>query len=182
MAYTCFESTNMASTHYAKRIFDAIYDAPVENGTFGYLDGLAPDSSVVFNFIPGTKEGREIVVVDQPAWSEDTSRTINQRKDMFRVETGIPFRARVLAMDDTFALSESGFNGTPEVGKYVSIDSNGKLAVSDDVPDGVPMVGQIMSKRTIGSTLVTGIRTYGYERMMYTVQVKQLATEDVIMF
>ena len=30
-------------------------------------------------------------------------------------------------------------------------------------------------KRQIGSTLVTNLRTYGYERMMYTVKVESLA-------
>ena len=37
------------------------------------------------------------------------------------------------------------------------------------------MVGKIMRKRQIGSTLVTGVRTYGYARMMYTVKVESLA-------
>lgn len=172
--YAVFESTNMASTHYAKRIFDAVCDAPVENGTFGYLDGVKTEGGVIYKFVAGTKEGCEVVVADQPAWTEDTSRMTNQRKDKFVIEAGVPFRCRVVAKDDEFALSKEGFAGTPDVNKYVSIDSNGKLAVSDEATEGA-MVGKIMRKRQIGSTLVTGVRTYGYSRMMYTVKVDTLA-------
>ena len=172
--YTCFESQNMASTHYAKRIFDAVCDAPVENGTFGYLDGVVEEGGVIYKFVPGTKEGCEIVVADQPAWTEDTSRKTNQRKDKFRIEANVPFRCRVVAKNDEMGFSTEGFVGEPAIGKYVTIDANGKLAVADDATD-APMVGKIMRKRQIGSTLVTGVRTYGYARMMYTVKVETLA-------
>ena len=69
--YNVFESTNMASTHYAERIFDAVCDVNVENGTFGYLDGLADGESHTYKFVAGTKEGAFVVVADQPAWTED---------------------------------------------------------------------------------------------------------------
>lgn len=174
MAYTCFESQNMLSTHYAKRIFDAVCDAPVENGTFGYLDGVVEEGGVIYKFVPGVKDGCEIVVVDQPAWTEDTSRMTNQRKDKFRIEANVPFRCRVVAKNDEMGFSAEGFVGEPVIGKYVTIDANGKLAVANEATD-APMVGKIMRKRQIGSTLVTGIRTYGYARMMYTVKVETLA-------
>lgn len=173
--YSVFESTNMASTHYAKRIFDAVCDTPVENGTFGYLDGVETEGGVIYKFVAGTKEGCEVVVADQPVWTEDTSRMTNQRKDKFIIEAGIPFRVRVIARDDEFALSSEGFAGTPEIDKYVSINANGKLEVADAPVDGAAMVGKIMRKRQIGSTLVTGVRTYGYARMMYTVKAESLA-------
>lgn len=172
--YAVFESTNMASTHYAKRIFDAVCDAPVENGTFGYLEVVENEGGVIYKFIAGTKEGCEVVVADQPVWTEDTSRMTNQRKDKFVIEAGVPFRCRVVARDDEFALSPEGFAGEPAVNKYVSIDGNGKLAVADAPVDGV-MVGKIMRKRQIGSTFVTNVREYGYARMMYTVRVETLA-------
>lgn len=173
--YTCFESTNMASTHYAKRIFDAVCEKPVENGTFGYLDGVETEGGVIYKFVAGTKEGCEVVVADQPAWTEDTSRMTNQRKDKFRIEAGVPFRVRVVAKNDEFALSPEGFAGTPEIDKYVSINADGKLEVADTVAEGAAMVGKIMRKRQIGSTLVTGVRTYGYARVMHTVKVESLA-------
>ena len=173
--YSVFESTNMASTHYAKRIFDAVCETPVENGTFGYLDGVETEGGVVYKFVAGTKEGCEVVVADQPVWTEDTSRMTNQRKDKFVIEAGVPFRVRVVAKDDEFALSAEGFAGTPEINKYVSINTNGKLEVADAPVDNAAMVGKIMRKRQIGSTLVTGVRTYGYARMMYTVKAESLA-------
>lgn len=173
--YTCFESQNMLSTHYAKRIFDAVCDTPVENGTFGHLE-RPEDGGVIYKFVPGTKEGCEVVVVDQPAWTEDTSRMTNQRKDKFINEVGTVFRVRVVAKNDEMGLSAQGFNGVPEIGKFVTIDANGKLKVEDSEPAaGAVMIGRIMRKRQIGSTLVTDLRTYGYERMMYTVKAESLA-------
>lgn len=175
MAYTRFESQNMLSTHYAKRIFDAVCDTPVENGTFGYLDGVIESGSVIYKFVPGVKEGCEIVVADQPAWTEDTSRMTNQRKDKFRIEADTPFRCRVVAKNDEMGFSTEGFVGEPDVDKYVTIGANGKLEVADAPVEGAPMVGKIMRKRRDGSTLVTGVRTYGYACMMYKVKVETLA-------
>lgn len=172
--YTCFESQNMLSTHYAKRIFDAICDTPIENGTFGYLEN-PEDGGVIYKFVPGFKVGREVVVVDQPVWTEDTSRMTNQRKDKFRVEANTPFRCRVVAKNDEMGLSEPGFTSAPELDKYVVINTNGKLDVVDAAPEDVVMVGKIMRKHQIGSTLVTDLRSYGYSRMMYTVKVESLA-------
>ena len=34
---TVFESTNMKSSRFAERIFDAVAEEDIENGTFGYL-------------------------------------------------------------------------------------------------------------------------------------------------
>lgn len=175
-----FESTNMLSTHYAARIFDAVANVDIENGTFGYLDGLADGFSHIYNFVAGAKEGAFVVVADQPVWSEDTCRMTNQRKDKFVIEAGTPFRVRVVAEHDEFATAAEGF--TPETmeaaeaGKYVTIDaSTGKLVVADAPVDGAVMNGKIMRTRMMGNTLVTGIRSYGYSRKMYEVQIETLA-------
>ena len=180
-AHTVCETTNVRAVHYAERIFDVVADIDIDNGTFGYLEDPT-DGGVIYTFNAGAKEGSAVVFAHNPEWTEDTSNRLNQRKDKFFNPAGIPFRAFVLHKGDEIALSESGFVGTPEVGKYVSISADGKLTVADAPVDGVPMVGKIMRKRQIGSTLVTGIRTYGYERMMYTVKISQLAAEDVVMF
>ena len=168
------ETTNLRAVHYAERIWDAVSDVDIDNGTLGYLEDKN-DGGVIYDFKAGTKEGASVVLVHMPEWTEDTSRMTNQRKDKFVNVAGIPFRAFTLAEGDEFALSSEGFVGTPEIGKYVSIDANGKLAVADAPIDGAAMVGKIMRKRQIGSTLVTGVRTYGYARMMYTVKVETLA-------
>ena len=179
---TVCETSNLRAVHYAERIWDAVCDVDIDNGTLGYLDEVIEDGSVIYNFKLGTKEGKAPMLAHNPEWTEDTSRTVNQRKDRFFIPAGVPFRAFTLHKGDEFALSESGFEGVPEIGKYVSINDNGKLVVADTPADGVPMVGQIVRKRQMGSTLVTNARSYGFERMMYTVRIGQLATEDVVMF
>ena len=169
------ETTNLRAVHYAERIWDAVSDVDIDNGTLGYLEGQHEEGGVIYDFKAGTKEGMPVVLVHMPEWTEDTSRMTNQRKDKFVNVAGVPFRAFTLTEGDEFALSPEGFVGAPEVGKYVSIDTNGKLAVADAPAEGAVMVGKIMRKRQIGSTLVTGVRTYGYARMMYTVKVETLA-------
>lgn len=175
MAHVVCETTNLRAVHYAERIWDGIATEDIDNGTLGYLDGQYEEGGVIYNFVKGTKEGATPVLVHMPEWNYDTSRMTNQRKDNFFNEAGVPFRCFTLHEGDEFALSEHGFAGTPEIGKFVSIDANGKLAVADAPVDGAVMVGKIMRKRQIGDTLVTTLRTYGYERMMYTVKVESLA-------
>ena len=170
--YSVCETTNLRAVHYAERIWDGICDVEIDNGTIGYLDGQHDEGGVIYNFVKGTKEGMSPVLVHMPEWNPDTSNRLNQRKDKFFNEAGVPFRCFGLRTGDEFALSEHGFAGAPEVGKYVSVDGEGKLAVADAPVDGAVMVGKIMRKRQIGSTLVTGVREYGYERMMYTVKVE----------
>ena len=172
--HTVCETSNLRAVHYAERIWDAVSDVDIDNGTLGYLEDKE-DGGVIYDFKAGTKMGAPVVLVHMPEWTEDTSRMTNQRKDKFTNVAKRPFRAFTLAEGDEFALSTEGFVGTPEIGKYVSIDTNGKLVVADAPVDGAAMVGKIMRKRQIGSTLVTGIRTYGYARMMYTVKVETLA-------
>ena len=173
--YSVCETTNLRAVHYAKRIWDAVADFDVENGMLGYVDGLAEGETHTYNFVKGTKAGKEVVLAHNPEWTEDTSRMTNQRKDKFFIPAETKFRAFTLAVGDEFALSKEGFAGEPEVGKYVSINENGKLAVADEAPADAIMVGKIMRKRQVGSTLVTSLRTYGYQRMMYEVKVETLA-------
>lgn len=178
--YNVFESTNMATTHYAERIFDAVCDVDVENGTFGYLDGLADGESHTYKFVAGTKEGAFVVVADQPAWTEDTSRKTNQRKDKFVIEANTRFRVRVVKVRDEFATAAEGFTSetraNADVDKYVTIDAvTGKLVVANAPVDGAVMNAKIMRTRMMGSTVVTGVRNYGYARKMYEVKVESLA-------
>lgn len=173
--HACCETTNLRAVHYAERIWDGISMEDIDNGTIGYLDGQYEDGGVIYNFVKGTKEGMSPVLAHMPEWNPDTSNRLNQRKDKFFNEAGIPFRCFTLHEGDEFALSTEGFVGEPEVGKFVSIDENGKLAVADEAPADAVMVGKIMRKCQIGSTLVTKVREYGYARMMYTVKVESLA-------
>ena len=178
--YCVFESTNMASTKFAERIYDAVATVDIENGTFGYLDGLADGELVTYNFVAGTKEGEEVVVVDQPAWDEDTCRITNQRRDKFVIPAGTRFRVRVVKVRDEFGITAEGF--TPEtrekadVEKFATIDATtGKLVVADAPVEGAAMNVKIKRKRTLGGTIVTGVRNYGYTTIMYEARVKSLA-------
>lgn len=178
--YNVFESTNMASTNYAERIFDAVADVDVENGTFGYLDGLATGESVTYKFKPGTNTGAKVVVVDQPVWTSDNCSRTNQRKDKFIISAGTRFRVRVVRLMDEFATAAEGFTtDTKEsaaVGKYVSIDATtGKLVVAAAAVKDAAMNGMIMRTRVDGSTLVTTAHSYGHSRVMYEVKVESLA-------
>ena len=175
MVHVVCETTNLRAVHYAERIWDGIATEDIDNGTLGYLDGQVEEGGFIYNFVKGTSEGKSVVLVHNPEWTEDTSNRLNQRKDKFFIPANVPFRCFTLHEGDEFALSKEGFDGTPEIGKYVSISSDGKLTVSDSASEGAVMVGKIMRKRKIGSTLVTGVRTYGYDRMMYTVKVESLA-------
>lgn len=173
--HTVCETSNLRCVHYAERIWDAVADFDVDNGTIGYLDDVVVEGGVIYNFKAGTKAGKTPVLAHNPEWTEDTSCRTNQRKDKFFVPAGVPFRAYTLTEGDEFALSAEGFVGTPEIGKYVSVDADGKLVVADAPVDGAVIVGKIMRKRQIGSTLVTKVREYGYKRMMYMVKVETLA-------
>ena len=100
--YSVCETTNLRAVHYANRIYDAVADFDVENGMLGYLDGLADGETHTYNFVKGTKEGKKVVLVHNPEWSEDTSNRLNQRKDKFFIPAGTKFRAFVITVDDEF--------------------------------------------------------------------------------
>lgn len=183
--YTVFESTNMASTKYAERIMDAVCENDIENGTFGYLDGLVEGESVIYNFVPGFKEGKKVVVVDHPAWDYDESRRKNQRKDKFINEAYTPFRVRVLKELDEFGITIEGitiesrkmvmdvsdFMDTPI---YLTINTNGKLTASDTKTNNAIFQAQIMRKRLTGAIISTPIRNYGYSSTIYESQIIHL--------
>ena len=178
--YGVFESVNMFSTRGAERIFDCVSETDVENGVMGYLDGLADNESVVYNFAKGTSAGKEIVVVDQPAWTEDTTYTSNQRKDKFIVPAGTKFRVRVIAFDDEFAINSACVTTATAaallVGAYLTIDATtGKLVASATAATTPAFEATVMRKRVQGATLVTTANTYGYSRDMFEAKVTTLA-------
>lgn len=195
MAYAVFESTNMASTKYAERIFDAVAETDIENGTFGYLGKQNKDyvGHVVYNFEVGTTDGLkagEIVVADNPAWEEDESKITNQRRDAYVIPAGTVFRVRVVRMNDEFAVSELGFTAATksvateetdfiENDVYVTIDAaTGKLVATTSKPASGALIGRIMRKRTVGATIVTPARTYGSATAMYEIKVIGVAIAE----
>lgn len=178
--YTVFESVNMKSTHYAERIFDAVATEDIENGTFGYLDGLDDGEDVIYKFVKGSATGNQVVVVDQPVWNSDECKITNQRKDNFIIKAGTPFRVRVVAFNDEFAISIDGITSATQskadTGKFLTIDTTtGKLVAGDSATSDAKFEATIMRKRVQGATLVTVANTYGYSRVMYEAKVTTLA-------
>lgn len=188
--YNVFETTNLAAVKYAERIFDAVAEVDIENGTFGYLDGQLENyaGDVVYKFVAGTKEGLkagDVVVANNPAWREDVSRMAEQRRDQFVIPAGTIFRVYVVRKNDEFATAIEGFtsatqsvvtDATDFIGSdvYVSIDaSTGKLVAATSAPAGA-MVGRIMRKRIVGGQLVTPTRTYGASNAMYEVKINAI--------
>lgn len=186
MSYTVFESTCMGTTKYAERIFDAVATTDIENGTFGYLDGLATGESNVYNFVKGTTSGLKIgdvVVADNPAWTEDSSKITNQRRDNYIIPAGTRFRVRVVKKNDEFGISIDGVTSATQsvvttvtdfttTAVYTSIDSTtGKLVAATTKPSSGVVVGQVMRKRISGATLVTATHTYGSKTDIYEIKI-----------
>ena len=184
--YTVFESTNMASTKYAERIFDAVADKDIENGTFGYLDGLVDGETVIYNFVAGYKKGKDIVVVDNPAWTEDACRITNQRRDKYINEAGMPFRVRSVKKRDEFAVTIEGvteatrdlvsgavnFSDSPI---YLTVDANtGKLVASEKTTSDADFEATVMRKRIVSALYSTPLRNYGYSNPIYEAKVTTL--------
>lgn len=175
MAYTVFESCNLGSTHYDGKIFDAVANEDLENGVFGYIDGLQTGSDTIYVFKKGTKAGEPVYVIDQPAWNEDTHHRTNQRKDKFINKAGSVFRIREVKRNDKFGITIDGITAasqaTMDVGKYVTIDaSTGKLVAAGS-SSGATFEGIVEGKRTSGATLVTTAHNYGHSAVMYKVRV-----------
>lgn len=182
MVHAVFNSTNMRCVHYAERIFDAVCDKDLDNGVFGHLEEIdeSYEGRHVYKFVIGAKEGYPTVVACQPEWNPDESRRINQRKDKFYIKAGVVFRAYTLHLGDEMELSIDGF--TPETQEAVDVDayltvdnSTGKMVASDAATDDAVLQAKIMRKRTVGSQLVTNIRTYGRAVPMYELKILRLA-------
>lgn len=176
MAYTIFESTNMGTTKYDGKIFDAVAATDIENGTFGYIDGLLEGSDTIYVFKAGTKEGEAVFVVDNPAWDSNTSLIANQRRDNYINKAGVPFRIREVNKNDKFGVSIDGFTAatqeTADKGAFVTIDSTtGKLVASDSKSGGATFEGEIEGKRVSGGKLVTAAQTYGRSGVIYKIRV-----------
>lgn len=178
--YTVFESTNMGSTHYAERIFDAVAEVDIENGTFGYLGDQEKEGSHIYKFVKGAQAGKPVVVVDQPAWTEDESKITNQRKDQFIIKAGTPFRVRVVKVNDEFGITIEGVTTASQdkmkIGAFLTIDdTTGKLVAANATTADAVMEAKVERKRTVGGTLVTSAHNYGYANVMYNARITTLA-------
>nr|DAF70886.1 MAG TPA: hypothetical protein [Caudoviricetes sp.] len=178
--YCVFESTNMKSSRFAERIFDAVAEEDIENGTFGYLGEQEEEGSHVYKFKKGFKAGETVVVADQPAWKEDYRRTADMRRDKFVIPAGTRFRVRVVAKNDEFAITIEGVTTATrdkmKIGAHLTIDkTTGKLVAAETAAEGSPVMEAVVErKRIVGGTLATAAHNYGYANEMFTARVKVL--------
>lgn len=182
--HTVVDSVNMASTKYAERIFDCVADVDLDNGTFGYMGELVDRN--IYKFIPGTKSGEKVLMVDQPAWDEDTSSVLNQRRNRFFIPAGTPFRARIVKINDEFGITIEGVSASTqsivseetdfmENDVFLTIGNDGKLVASNTSTDGAVMEARVERKRLMGAKLITPLRQYGSTNFMYEARIKVLA-------
>ena len=182
-----FESTNMATTKYAERIFDAVnLDDDLENGVVGHLGDLANGYDNIYEFVPGVVAGKTTVIIDTPAWTEYNYKMTSQRRDNFINEVAVPFRVRTAKVTDEFAVSLEGFTDATksvvssatdfvDTPVYVKVDSTtGKLVASTTADSSAAFQGQIMRKRIVGATLSTPLRNYGDKYELFEIKVTTL--------
>lgn len=182
---TVFWSSNLRATHFAERIFDAVCDEVVENGTFGYLE--AQVDSHIYKFVKGFKVGEPVVVAHNPEWNYDDSRLTSQAKHNFVIEAKTPFRAFGLHKADEFGISIEGITtATQNVvtdekdfmanNVYLTIDeTTGKLVASAERKEDAVMEARIMRKYITGNKLVTPLRSYGRSSEIYEAKINVLA-------
>ena len=177
MSYCVFESSNCGSTKYDGKIFDAVAETDIENGTFGYITGVdSTNGDPVYTFVAGIAEGKSIFVVDQPAWDEDNHHITNQRRDKFINKAGSVFRIREVNKNDKFGITIDGVTSASrsamDTGAFVTIDSTtGKLVAAASATANATFEGVVEGQRVMGGTLVTPAHTYGHSAVMYKVRV-----------
>lgn len=182
--HTVFESVNMASTKYAERIFDCVCDEDVDNGTFGYMGELVDRN--IYKFVKGTKAGEKVLVVDVPAWDEDESSVLNQRRNRFYIPKGTPFRARVVKVNDEFGITIEGVSAATQAvvteekdfmanDVFLTVGDDGKLVAATTSTEGAVMEARVERKRMHGAKLITPLRQYGSDYFMYEARIRVTA-------
>lgn len=181
--HTIVDSVNLASTKYAERIFDCVCDEDVDNGTFGYMGELVDRN--IYKFVKGTKAGEKVLMVDVPAWDEDESSVLNQKRANFYIPAGTPFRARVLKVNDEFGITIEGISAATQTvvseqtdfmanDVFLTVDTDGKLAASATSTADAIMEARVERKRLMGAKLITPLRQYGSDNFMYEARIKVL--------
>lgn len=181
--HAVFDSVNMASTKYAERIFDCVCDEDVDNGTFGYMAELVDRN--IYKFVKGAKAGEKVLVVDVPAWDEDESSVLNQRRNRFYIPAGTPFRARVVKVNDEFGITIEGVSADTQSvvseqtdfmanDVFLTVGNDGKLVASTTSTDNAIMEARVERKRLMGAKLITPLRQYGSTNYMYEARIKVL--------
>ena len=127
-----------------------------------------------------------MLVVDVPAWDEDTSSVLNQRRNRFYIPAGTPFRARVVKVNDEFGITIEGISAATQTvvseqtdfmgnDVFLTVGDDGKLVASATSTADAVMEARVERKRMHGAKLITPLRQYGSDYYMYEARIKVTA-------
>lgn len=179
--YTVVETSKLAAVRGGGHIYSLIADEDVQNGHIGYVGDLADDAEglEIHEFLAPTTaliNKDRVVLVANPEWDYDETRRSNQALYNYINIAGKAFRAYDLIAHDVFADSKEGFNGEPEVGKYViaEADKTTLKVVEEGETAGQGFYGKIIgtAQRGLGWTTKGGT-VYGRPYIVYFVEVKR---------
>lgn len=142
---------------YVGRIFNVMADSEIEQGSLVAIGDLVDGEREIYNAAAVTDATAEKVALIA---SDEVN--YDPRKAMwedFTNEANYPAKAYELNKNDEFTISEDGFTGTPEVGKYL-ITTNGSLkgVIADDLTDGTAFAAKIIKLTTLGFNRTPAIR------------------------
>lgn len=142
---------------YVGRIFNVMADFEIEQGNLVAIGDLVDGEREIYDAAAVTDATAEKVALIA---SDEVN--YDPRKAMwedFTNEANYPAKAYELNENDEFTISEDGFTGTPEVGKYLITD-NGSLkgVIADDLTDGTAFAAKIIKLTTLGFNRIPAIR------------------------
>lgn len=179
MAHTVIETSNLYATRAAgARIYDCVCSADIDNGTIGHIEELATENGHIYTFVKGVADGYITVVACNPEWDYVYHCSADKNLDRFYIKANTPFRGYELKLNDEFGLTIDATTvatqGKVDIGKFATVNTDGKLVGADDTTTSAKFEMKILRKRTMGATLVTPAHTYGKSRVMYTYKVTKV--------
>ena len=131
----------MKGIAYTRKIngenFSFLHNADVENGTFVFKGDLVAGETQIYNaLIPTTATLKQkAYLVNDPAWSYDTSKSVNQNRENYVNVAGTAFRGYDINTTNKFDVSVYTIDGVVEVGNYVTLQNgNGRLIAGTAAP------------------------------------------------
>lgn len=142
---------------YVGRIFNVMADFEIEQGSLVAIGDLVDGQREIYNpaaVTDATTEKVALIASDEADY--------DPRKAMwedFTNEADYPAKAYELKENDVFTISEDGFTGTPEVGKYLITSNNSlKGKIADDLTDGTAFAAKIIDLPKLGFNRIPAIR------------------------
>ena len=155
------------STHITGRNFSLIGDKDLENGMLvhkGELIESGHGREVYRAVVPTATSiaaNEPVYVVGNPAWSYDSSSSVNQNEDNYFVPAGKTFRAYQLNVTDRFGVSDYSILGATEanpiaVGDYVGLTADGTKLTRVSAKPNAGFAGRVYQIREMGFNVWVG--------------------------